>query len=556
MLMVFFSWTVIAGAALIFGKAITDGLYRGCSDTMRRPDIYIMTGLIFLNVYAQFFSLFYKVAGIACTILGVTGIVILAVYGYRWFRSGGGIRSLRQEFSKKRVERWRWVAFAICFLLTLLWDIREPFQYDTGLYHAQAIHWIEEYAVVPGLGNLHMRLAYNSAFMCLQALFSLVWLLEQSLHTLNGFFCLAALAYVCFTVRIWGKGSLQGSDLLKCVMLIFVVQKRYDISSSGTDIWAMLLILYIFVKWSEYMESKETDGSLYGYLVLVGVYAVTVKLSAASTVALVCYPLYWLIKEKKWRSVFAHAAGGFLILLPWLIRNVILSGFLIYPFGALDLFRPDWKMDKAVLEKDSLEIKMYARGTPRTADYETAFTGWISKWFLRQSAADRVLILLGAVCVLVILYLLWKKRKEKCLPESALLGAALLNIVFWLLTAPAMRYGGAYIYILIAVTLGSIGVWRLKKPCTVLAAGIILVCLGLYAVSLREGIQEVGKYVIDQPDYINRAATLHPFEDEHIWMPDEGDMTGYWNFPATPAGGQLRVLKMRGESFQEEFAHE
>lgn len=556
MLMVFFSWMIIAGAALIFGKAITDRLYRGCSDTMRRPDIYIMTGLIFLNTYAQLFSLFYKVAGIACTILGVIGIVIMAVWIYRWFRIGGGIKRLRQELSKKKVERWRWVAFAICFVLTLLWDIREPFQYDTGLYHAQAIHWIEEYAVVPGLGNLHMRLAYNSAFMCLQALFSLVWLLEQSLHTLNGFFCLAALAYVCFTVRLWGEESGRGSDWLKCVMLILVVQKRYDISSSGTDIWAMLVILYIFVKWSEFMESGEKDGRRYGYLALVSVYAVTVKLSAASTVVLACYPLYWLIKEKKWRSIFAHVAGGFLILLPWLIRNVILSGFLIYPFGALDLFHPDWKMDKAVLEKDSLDIKMYARGTRSSADYEASFMGWIPKWFLKQSVGERVLILLGAVCVLILFYLLWKNLKEKCLPESMLLGAALLNIVFWLVTAPAMRYGGIYIYILIAVALGSAGVWRLRKPCTVAATGIFVFYLCVYAITVRDGVQEVGKYLVMQPDYVNRVATLYPFENEHIWMPDEGDMTGYWSFPATPAGSQFRVLKMRGESFQEGFSHE
>ena len=41
---------------------------------------------------------------------------------------------------------------------------------DTGLYHAQAIRWIEEYGVVCGLGNLHSRFAYNSAAFALCAL--------------------------------------------------------------------------------------------------------------------------------------------------------------------------------------------------------------------------------------------------------------------------------------------------------------------------------------------------------------------------------------------------
>ena len=35
---------------------------------------------------------------------------------------------------------------------------------------------------------------------------------------------------------------------------IFVVQMRYDMASSGTDILAMLLVLYILIKWSEFWE--------------------------------------------------------------------------------------------------------------------------------------------------------------------------------------------------------------------------------------------------------------------------------------------------------------
>ncbi len=244
MLTVIFSWTIICGAAFLFGKAITDGFYKDRLKVMGRPDIYLMTGLVFLNVFSQFFSLFYKVAGIACTVLGTAGMIIAAVYACRWIRRKEK-PSLFPGLAGTGPEFWRWALFVLCFLFTLLWSVREPLQYDTGLYHAQAIRWIEEYAVVPGLGNLHMRLAYNSAFMCLQALFSLEWLVGQSLHTLNGFFCLAALSYVCFTLRIRGKDGCRVSDLLKCVMLVFVVQKRYDISSPGTDIEAMLLILYI-----------------------------------------------------------------------------------------------------------------------------------------------------------------------------------------------------------------------------------------------------------------------------------------------------------------------
>lgn len=374
MLTVLFSWVIIGGASLLFGKAITDSFYKDRLEEMGRPDIYIMTGIVFLNVFAQFFTLVYKVAGIACTILGMAGIIIVAVWAFRWFR-----------YRKKwvpfpgckgwRLELWRIAALLFAFIFTLLWTTRDPGQYDTGLYHAQAIRWIEEYRVVPGLGNLHMRLAYNSAFMSLQALFSLGWLVGQSLHTLNGFFCLAALCYSFSTMRLWGQESCRVSDFLKCVMVIFVVQKRHDISSSGTDILAMLLILYIFIKWSEYRERGLEYGVLYGCLCLLSVYAVTVKLSAASAVVLAVYPLYLFIKKRNVRATIAHVAAGVVILLPFLIRNVIISGYLVYPYGGLDLFDFDWKMDKEILAKDSPDIKMYARGIRKSAEYDTLMIG-------------------------------------------------------------------------------------------------------------------------------------------------------------------------------------
>ena len=57
--MVLFSWVIMCGAALLFGKAVTDCIYRNRLEKMGRPDVYIVTGLIVLTIYAQLFSLFY-----------------------------------------------------------------------------------------------------------------------------------------------------------------------------------------------------------------------------------------------------------------------------------------------------------------------------------------------------------------------------------------------------------------------------------------------------------------------------------------------------------------
>ncbi len=578
MLMVLFSWVIIGGASLLFGKAVVDAVYGNRREDMGRPDVYIVTGLIVLNVYAQLFSLFYKVAGIADTILGAVGILLFCVWVFQRFGKGKRI-TFFPGVTWERLAGWRIAAVLFCSVLTLVWTTRSPSQYDTGLYHAQAIRWIEDYGVVPGLGNLHMRLAYNSAFMSLQALFSLGWLVGQSLHSLNGFFCLAALIYVCATIRLLGEKSLRTSDFLKCVMVIFVVQKRYDIASSGTDIWAMLLVLYIFVKWSECWENSREDGALYGWLCLVGVYAATVKLSAASVAVLALYPLYLFIREKKGKAAFAHVAAGMFILMPYLIRNVIISGYLVYPYGGLDLFHLDWKMDKAVLVRDSLDIKMFARGITNPAEYDDSYFGWIPGWFLKQETGNRILIVAGLLCIPVILYLLAVYFRRKEYACAALLGTGIVNLLFWMVTAPHMRYGGPYIHMVVALTLGtavclagrkdrSAGrekpaagggtekapVWR--KPLAIVTAAVLVLSLLQYGQRLSKLSEMEPKDLVRQPDYLSWQSTQYPVDNVHIWKPDEGDLSGYFAFPATPQGGQLQVLRLRGESFQEGFRHE
>ncbi len=338
-----------------------------------------------------------------------------------------------------------------------------------------------------------------------------------------------------------------------------MVQKRYDISSSGTDIGAMLLILYIFVKWSEYMEQDKEDGVLYGYLCLVGVYAVTVKLSAASTVLLALYPLYLFVKSKDGKAVFAHVAAGFAILLPFLIRNVVISGYLVYPYGGLDLFHTDWKMDKAVLASDSLDIKMFARGLRSAAAYDNSLFGWIPGWFMGQGPGNCVLIAAGAACIPVILYLLWKSLRGREYAQAAFLGAGVVNLFFWFFTAPHMRYGGPYIYVLIAMVLGraaGIAGKEGRKALGAAACAVVCVFLLQYGWKLSELGALEAKHWIRQPDYLAWPAIQYPVDNVHIWMPEEGDLIGYFAFPGTSQPKQLETLQLRGESFQEGFRHE
>ena len=187
---------------------------------------------------------------------------------------------------------------------------------------------------------------------------------------------------------------------------------------------------------------------------------------------------------------------------------------------------------------------------------------------------DRVLIAAGLICMPVVLYLLIRHIRSKEYVWAALLGTGIVNLIFWLETAPHMRYGGPYIYAFVALTIGEatglLGktagiekaaggmegrpVW--EKALCVVAAAVTAVFLLQYGAKLADLSEMEGKDLVKQPDYLSWQSTQYPVDGVHIWKPDEGDLSGYFAFPATPQGGQLAALRLRGESFQEGFRHE
>ena len=139
----------------------------------------VYAGLGLATVYAGIYSLFGGVSlGANVGMLCVCGAVIL-------FGKEDLFPFLKQQIygcSKGKV-----IYLIVMFLLFAYGGSRGYLHFDSGLYHAQAIRWIEEYGVVPGLANLHCRLAYNSSAFVLTALYSMEFLVGQSLHTVAGF---------------------------------------------------------------------------------------------------------------------------------------------------------------------------------------------------------------------------------------------------------------------------------------------------------------------------------------------------------------------------------
>ena len=266
---------------------------------IRRESSYLYAGIVTVTVYAQFFSIFYKVGLLANLIL----LIICGICGWGFFR----VFSDKLHTMRLTITPVKAGVVLLLFLLFAYGTSTGIIHYDTGLYHAQSIRWIEEYGVIKGLGNLHSRLAYNSAAFCLSALYSFSFLSGQSFHCCAGFlaFLLALTCGEAFSKN--REKKLKLSDFARVLGIYYLLIIFDEMISPASDYFMVLCVFYIVIRWLDLLEEGEKSYVPYGLLCIMGVCVVTFKLSGALILLLTLKPAVQMIREKRgMRSQLPH----------------------------------------------------------------------------------------------------------------------------------------------------------------------------------------------------------------------------------------------------------
>lgn len=577
MLSVMIIWFYMMSTVFLLGYGILTGLSSFCHYRIKRWDSYVFCGLAGATVYAQFFSIFAPV-GLAANLL-LAGICLAAAIFCR--------KRLREDFGRL-CGKWRekrgaggktrmgtvllLLAAALLFLLYAYGASRGILHYDTALYHAQSIRWIEEYGIVKGLGNLHCRLAYNSASFALSALYSMKFLGGQSYHCAAGF-----LAFMLALVCLEGAGAvrrkrLRPSDFARVACVYYLLIIFDEMISPASDYFMVLTAFYLVIRWMDLAEEKEESVFPYAMLSVLAVFLMTVKLSAALILLLVCAPASVLIREKRWKETAAYIGLGLLTAAPFLIRNVLLSGWLVYPFTGIDLFHVDWKIPAGTAAYDAKEIQVWGRGYSDVARFNMPAWEWLPKWFQGLGGMDKLFVLAALFSVVVFLFRLvrWFRRKNKT-DEKAwerekgrrifLEGVLSLCFLFWLFTSPLIRYGCVYVYLVTAVVWGDVCTEffaetevvsgkRLEETCMFFIALFLLYKAAAFGKELA--VSYVDDYWLYQKDYDNYETRSYEIEGIRFYCPVEGDRVGYDSFPSSPAEARIRL---RGTDIEDGFQY-
>lgn len=415
--------------------------------------LFCLLGFSVITIFAGYLSLVMPLGGWAVQLL----FFIPAVFFF--FRcEGKQFFTAFREF--KPVSLVLIMAVIVLFLVMNNWKIVHP---DTLGYHAQTIQWIENYKAVPGLVHLHTRLGYQGLWFTSSALFSF------------RFFDLPTVSFLSFPLLMWftffvvskiNKGLSEKKSpaaLLLWILLLGYCLWNYNLArltatSASPDFIAVIFILsilYLCIR-SEHSDSLF-EKNKWTLISLLSFTVITIKLSSIPVILFPIAGIVALLLQKKKKAVLIIMISGIICLIPFIWRNVITTGYFIFPNTSLNIINADWKFDEQKTVDEKNYIKAYARISQpdtRTEMNKILNMGpseWIPVWWQNRSVPDKTILILFLFSVFLV-FIKMKKIKNEELSLVTSLFIMLAGTIFWFIHAPDPRFGMGFIIGFIAVT--------------------------------------------------------------------------------------------------------
>jgi len=345
--------------------------------------------------------------------------------------------------------------------------MQAPSMFDSGLYHFGSIRWLNEYAIVPGLGNLHWRLALNQSYFGFLALLNIAPYWGHG-YAAGGLFLLVLTAFTLLEVALkqsvlwrWIFGGLLFSYL--CLLSGQLANPMPDTATALLQIVIFVFLYYSLSISAQTQANTQTVPAVNAplqhlqiVLVFLCLTIVTTKLSsvgfAAASFVIVSTSIFCLT-PRQFRYALLLKVGGLvgLFTLVHIGRSYLLSGAPFFPSPLGGIWSLTWAVPFGVASNESELIYAWAKqpGISLVSDVPAGF-GWVGAWVL--ALPQTIKYLFAASTLLVALALILRSMSTYSSQSKAWpLGVPIIvAMVFWFFTAPDPRFLGAMIVLYFA----------------------------------------------------------------------------------------------------------
>ncbi|WP_284652027.1 LIC_10190 family membrane protein [Flavobacterium terrisoli] len=360
------------------------------------------------------------------------------------------------------------ILFCIINILILAQSATLPFIVDNETYYIQTIKWLNEYGFVPGLANLHLFLGQTSGWHITQSVYSLSFLYDR-FNDLNGF--------LLVMVNFWAFQKLHSYfayknrlDLVFGLLPLTYVFLFQFVSAPSPDLPVYLIGFIVF---SMYLElQRDFDLEKFSIITTFVLFTVYIKITS---VVLLILPLLFLIKYSallKRQFISIRLLSG-LVLILFAVKNIILTGYPLYPLTALPYPNANYMVPKEIMSYFFGQEMMHSFYMGFGSFQDASLFYFFKQYFL-HNGIDSIIAFTTVFLVLVSPFIISKYYPRQRLRDIYFVFIALLILLAF--SSPQYRF---YVYFTLFFGLIFLAVVFTKKKLIIAFISLSLLTVAL-----------------------------------------------------------------------------
>ena len=288
------------------------------------------------------------------------------------------------------------------------------------------------------------------------------------------------------------ENKFQFNYYFSLLSFIFVLVVFYRLAEHGTDRSAQILLLLVFIIFSEIILSKEKKVPITEINFLILLIFLASSMKAIYYMYFVIVPII-LFNQKFITKFFTKKNILFLITLSFsFIINILVSffstGCLLYPASFTCIGNFAWSLPIYEVNKMNIHYEWWAKAgggpgysseIPKEKYIEGFiwFENWVQRHFFNKISDTLLGILFICFLLTIVIYFFSEKNKKKIESNLTLYLIPLIFLIVWFLNHPSMRYGGYVLFAIPIFILTSffLSSYRVKNERLKLIGGIFII---------------------------------------------------------------------------------
>lgn len=315
MILILLSWFYIFFTTLTFGIVTSKAL------RIKQYEFVLTTilGLFSITLLATVWAFFGPIS------VGFH-LLLLFLSVFIWYRNKTIFNAVLQAaFTQIKLFSFSFfLLFVVSCLLILAQSATLPFIIDNESYYIQTIKWLNEYGFVKGLANLHLFLGQTSGWHIAQSVYSFSFLYDR-FNDLNGFCLLLGNFFAFQKLHSYFTNGNKMNLVFGLLPLTYVFLFQF-ISAPSPD---LPVYVFGFIIFSIFLKNEVAEDA-FQTITILSLFAFYIKITA---VVLLLFPLMVFLKHfSRLKKQFLSAASlGFLVLLVFMVKNTLLTGYPLFP---------------------------------------------------------------------------------------------------------------------------------------------------------------------------------------------------------------------------------